>query len=81
MNTRPNRSTAIKDSLLFILVFNVFFWLLAVIVSLFQLSGQQGFERVFPVIVGGTCVALLAVISAWKQRQPAASRTSSPAKI
>jgi hypothetical protein len=69
MNTRPNRSTAIKDNLLFILVFNVFFWVLAVVVSVFQLFGQQSFERVFPVVVGGTCVALVAVISAWMQRR------------
>lgn len=69
MNTRPNRSTAIKDSLLFILVFNVFFWLLAVIVSAIRLYGQECFSRVFPVFLGGTCVAFVAMFSAWRQRR------------
>ena len=69
MSTQTDRSNILKDNLLFILFFNAFFWLLAVIVSTFQLYGQECFERVFPVVVGGTCVALVAVTSAWRQRQ------------
>ena len=69
MSTQTDRSNILKDNLLFILFFNVFFWLLAVIVSTFQLYGQECFERVFPVVVGGTCVALVAVTLAWRQRQ------------
>jgi hypothetical protein len=69
VNTRSDRSTAIKDSLLFILFFNAVFWILAAIVSTSHLYGQECFERVFPVVVGGTCVALAAVISAWRQRR------------
>lgn len=69
MSTQTDRSNILKDNLLFILFFNAFFWLLAVIVSTFQLYGQECFGRVFPVVVGGTCVALVAVTSAWRQRQ------------
>lgn len=69
MSTETNRSHAVRDNLLFILVFNAFFWALAVVVSICQLYGQECFERVFPVVVGGTCMALVAVISAWRQRR------------
>jgi len=69
MSKQHDRSNTVKDSLLFILIFNAFFWLLAVIVSAAQLYGQDCFERVFPVVVGGTSVAIVAVISAWRQRR------------
>jgi len=80
MSTQSDRSNAIKDNLLYILFFNALFWVLAVIVSMAHLFGQESFERVFPVVIGGTCVAFVAVISAWRQRQKAAERASSPAK-
>jgi hypothetical protein len=69
MSTQTDRSNILKDNLLFILFFNAFFWLLAVIVSTFQLYGQECFERVFPVVVGGTCVAFVAMISALRQQR------------
>jgi hypothetical protein len=72
MKTKPDRSNAIKDNLLFILFFNALFWVLAVIVSMAHLFGQESFERMFPVVIGGTCVAIVAVIFAWRQRQRAA---------
>lgn len=67
MHTQPDRSNSRRDNLLFILFFNAIFWVLAVIVSACHLYGQDCFERVLPVVVGGTCVALVAVISAWRQ--------------
>ncbi len=69
MNTQPHRSNSSKENILYILIFNAFFWVLAVVVSTFQLYGQECFSRVFPVVVGGTFVALVAVISAWKQQR------------
>ena len=72
MSKQHDRSNTVRDNLLFILIFNAFFWLLAMIVSMAQLYGQECFERVFPVVVGGACVSIVAVISAWKQRQRAA---------
>jgi len=72
MSTESDRLKAVKDHLLFILIFNAFFWLLSVTVSMTHLRGQECFEKVFPVVVGGSCLAIVAVISAWRQRRFAA---------
>ena len=69
MNTQIDRSNVVRDHLVFILIFNAIFWLLAVLVSAFRLAGQQCFDRLFPVVVGGACMAIVAVVLAWRQQR------------
>ena len=68
MSATTDSRRSSTENILYISVINAFFWSLALIVSLTHLPGTACFERLLPVLVGGTFVAGVAVVVAWKQR-------------
>ena len=68
MNAAIESKKSIADNLVFVAVINAFFWLLALVVSIAHLSGTACFERLLPVLVGGSFVAGVGIVVTWKQR-------------
>ena len=68
MSAAIDSKSSIAENLVFIAVINAFFWSLALIVSIAHLSGTACFERLLPVLVGGSFVAGVGAFVAWKLR-------------
>ena len=55
-----------------ILMVNCVMWAIAIVVSLVVLHGTRYYVRLYPVLAGGACVAIVAVSIAWRHRRKAA---------
>lgn len=59
-----------------IMMVNALLWAVAIIVSLIILHDTGYFRRLFPVLAGGACVAIVAVSITWRRRKRASRQLS-----
>jgi hypothetical protein len=59
-----------------IMMVNALLWAIVIIVSLVVLGDTGYFRRLFPVLAGGTCVAIVAVSITWRRRKQTSRQLS-----
>jgi uncharacterized membrane protein len=59
-----------------IMMVNALMWAIVIIVSLVILRDTGYFRRLFPVLAGGTCVAIVAASITWRRRKQTSRQLS-----